>query len=994
MAGDKSKSGQAALLQQRVEAVLRGEGQNTPNFSTEELSKLVGELRAHQIELETQNEALARSTAQFNAIFDAMAEAVVFVDTERRIRAMNPAALRLWGYTLDELERKTTACLYADMADYERQGEERYHVGAQPESQDYELWYRRKDASTFLGESISTHVRDSQGNILGFVGVNRDITEQRQVEEALRLSEERFRVVFEEAASSIVIVDADTGGFVEFNEQAHSNLGYTREEFQKLSIGDFDVMESAADVARHIQHVMGTGGDIFEARHRGKDGRIREMLVSARALRLPGRNLFIGIWTDITAPKQAEEELKRSESNLAQAQKLVHLGSWDWDIRRNRIHWSDEMYRIWGYEPLEFVPKYEEFLSTLHADDLASVERAVNDTLSKRAPYNIEYRIKTKNEQARIISAQGEAQFDDEGNPVCMFGTALDITERRQAEEELQASETNYREVFNAANDAFFIHDMATGKILDVNAAMCKMYGVTMEEACRMQVSDISSDEPGYTQLDAQKQIAKAGREGKNVFEWRARRKSGELFWVEVSLRRAEIGGQERVLAVVRDITERKRAEEALRTYQAQLSNAMEIAKLGYWEYDVAEDLFTFNDHFYSVFRTSAEDVGGYKMSPEQYARQFLHPDDAHVIPEEMKKALNTTDPDFCRILEHRIRFADGEVGHILVRYYVVKDEQGRTIKTYGANQDITDRKRAEEALQQAHDELERRVEDRTKELVTVNARLREEIAERQQSEERERQLQADLAHVGRLTTMGEMASGLAHELNQPLAAISLQSEVITRTARESGKEVSDDLLHSLEFIAKQAYRAGDLIRRMREFVKHTAPKRVVLSVAELVDEVLLLAQKDLQESGIALEKKVNDPRLEIRADKVQLQQVLLNLIRNAVEAMETTEIDQRRLRIETRTRDQLLEVAVRDVGCGIPADKVEHVDELFGTFYSTKKEGLGMGLAISRSIVESHGGRIWATPSPDRGTTFTFTVPIANEDRENETETPRVRHR
>lgn len=248
-----------------------------------------------------------------------------------------------------------------------------------------------------------------------------------------------------------------------------------------------------------------------------------------------------------------------------------------------------------------------------------------------------------------------------------------------------------------------------------------------------------------------------------------------------------------------------------------------------------------------------------------------------------------------------------------------------------------------------------------------------EDISERKEAEERLRRLQVELAHLDRLKIMGEMATGLAHELNQPLTAILMHAELACRKLDLGCQLGPDELKKTWQMIADQAYRSGQIIRRMRDFVRKSDPVQAPLDFAGLVDEVLSLLQSDLRHRGIQVVTSFPTPLPKIVADKIQVQQVLLNLARNAIEAMDATPPDDRLLGVQAEVRGALLEVSVSDTGCGIPADTG---DQLFSLFHTTKATGMGLGLAICRSIVERHGGRIWAGPHGPQGTVFTLTLP------------------
>ncbi|MGD2034529.1 MAG: PAS domain S-box protein, partial [Bacteroidales bacterium] len=231
------------------------------------------------------------------------------------------------------------------------------------------------------------------------------------------------------------------------------------------------------------------------------------------------------------------------------------------------------------------------------------------------------------------------------------------------------------------------------GEIIEVNDAACKNLGYTQNEFLNLTIGDIDQE---YNEQEFRKfwKNEPAGKQCR--YETTHKKKNGTIFPVEVCAITYLDKNIHYIAEIASDITERKNMEVRLLKSEAQLSNTMKIARLGYWEYDVTEDYFTFNDHFYSLFHTSAEEVGGYKMSSGEYAKKFVHPDDNRIISEEMTNALDTKDPHYCRQLEHRIIYSDGETGYMSVRFFIVLDDNGKTVKTFGVNQDITERKQIE----------------------------------------------------------------------------------------------------------------------------------------------------------------------------------------------------------------------------------------------------------------------------------------------------------
>jgi two-component system sensor kinase FixL len=245
------------------------------------------------------------------------------------------------------------------------------------------------------------------------------------------------------------------------------------------------------------------------------------------------------------------------------------------------------------------------------------------------------------------------------------------------------------------------------------------------------------------------------------------------------------------------------------------------------------------------------------------------------------------------------------------------------------------------------------------------------DLTERQKTEARLQELQTELVHISRLTAMGEMASALAHELNQPLSAIANYLKGAKRLLENRGDDDSNVVCGAMDKAAEQALRAGQIIRRLRDFVSRGESERRVESINKLIEEASALALVGAKEHGVRVRLQVDSAHDMILADKVQIQQVLLNLFRNAIEAV--TQGERRELVVSTKpSAGGMLEVSVADTGPGISPDVAP---QLFQPFITTKAQGMGVGLSISRTIIEAHGGQIWTEPNPGGGAIFRFTL-------------------
>ena len=375
-----------------------------------------------------------------------------------------------------------------------------------------------------------------------------------------------------------------------------------------------------------------------EVNNIGPNGRVHYVDFSIKpVLDEEGKVIFlVPEGRDITEYKKMYETLRESEGRLREAQQLVNLGYWFWDVHSGDVEWSDEIYKIFRLDPEEFTPHIDSIQALSpwpedHQRDKELIQRAIES----REQGSYEQRFLRPDGSTGYFISTFQGIYDDDGALTAIKGAVQDISERKQAEEKQRALEANYQTIFNSGYDAIVVHDMETGAILDVNKRMCEMFGYTHDEALNLTVEEISLGEEPYSQKEAAEWIHKAVTQGPQTFEWICKNKNGETFWVEVTLKRVTIAGQDRVLATDRDITDRKQVEEALRESEQRLRAIFEQAAVGVAQIvSKTGEFVRINQKYCDIVGYSREEMMGRTF------QEITHPEDLQPDLENMKELL------------------------------------------------------------------------------------------------------------------------------------------------------------------------------------------------------------------------------------------------------------------------------------------------------------------------------------------------------------------
>jgi PAS domain S-box-containing protein len=772
--------------------------------------------------------------------------------------------------------------------------------------------------------------------IAQFTNIASIAIERARRDEALRQSEARLAEAERELQRAIDNIPARVGtysadGSHEFvNEWVRKISGISAVEDWRAAIHPDDV-----DRLESKWRACVASGEPFEMEYRTRaDGTYRWHV----SRRVPARDeagkviRWYAINYDIEDRKRAEDALRQSEARLAQAERELQLtidsipvmvATYRADGSRLSIN-----KRVREYTGRSTA---EDWRKTIHPDDIERAESKWRACVASGEPFELEYRVRGVDGTYRWFMRRRVPLRDEAGKVIRWYGVGYDIEDQKRAEDAARQSEARLaqaeRELRLTLDSIPTITWRAApnGFVQQLNKRWFDYTGTTPEQVRGWQWKlCIHPDDLDHLVEVGNQYVA---TEKSIDCEARLRRHDGTYRWFLFRPSPAcdETGKIIGWYGAITDIEDRKRAEAALKRSETLLAEGQRISSTGTyaWSGDPTERMFL-SEEFYRIFEYDQHAT----VTFTQLAERF-HPEDLPLLAEKTRQiAAGSENPEF----QIRLRMPDGSIKYLRVLGRVIRHQDGR-LERIGAVQDVTERRLAEEALDKVRSEL---------------------------------------AHVTRVMSFGALTASIAHEVNQPLAGIVTNASTCLRMLAADPPNV-EGARETARRTIRDGNRAADVITRLRALFGKKAIATEAVDLNEATREILTLVSTDLLRSRISLRVELGSEPLLVTGDRVQLQQVILNLVRNASDAMDDLHDRPRSLLIKAWEEEEGARVIVRDTGVGLD---LQDAERLFDAFYTTKDGGMGIGLSVSRSIVESHGGTLWAEPNDGPGATFSFSIP------------------
>ncbi len=913
-------------------------------------------------------QGLGDSQRRLESIFRAAPTGIGLV-ANRVLIDVNDRVCEMTGYSRAELLGRSARILYLTDEDFEYVGHAKYEQIARQGTGTVETRWRCKDGQV-IDVLLSSTPLDMSDLGAGVTFTALDITDRKRAARALSESEARYRAMFEGTPDAVFLADAATGLILDANPAAERLLGRPREAIVGMHQARLHPPESEPAMreafAGHIRR--GHSVEPLECVVRRADGSDVPVEVLAVRVDLGGRPALQGVFRDISQRKETLAHLaalsRRNESLLAAIPDIIM------EVDRDKVYtWANAAgYEFFGDDCLgREASYYFEGPQEIYGD----VARLFNG--DEHVIY-VESRQRRCDGQVRLLAWWCRTLKDAAGNVIGALSTARDITDAKAVEDELRYRLTFENTIASISSHLINIEPHELDAAIS-NALAC--IGA-FTGADRSYVFCFSPD--GRTMSNTHEWCA----DGIDSAQARLRDISTDSLW-----NAREVLSKGRILHIPRVADLPPEAAADRHEFQAEAIQSLLCVPMtcgdhviGFVGFDAVAAERTWSEDEISLLRTVGEIFANAleRMRAEQRIRQsearyrlvvesaeqpifivnkagvfeFMNAAGARGLGAPVNEIAGRTlgdlyppqyaDGQMADVAEAlktgRLRVAEYEsvVGDQPRWYYAriqpLPDESGRCDRALVILTDITESKLAEKHIRERRDEL---------------------------------------AHVWRVNTIGEMASGLAHELNQPLCAILNYADATLRILQS--EPAGERVVEAIEKIANQADRAGQIIRRIRSLAGKREPHRSVIHINDVVREVIDMVGAESVQEGIDIDLQLGDNLPAALADQIEIEEVALNLVRNAFDAMSDTERRQRRLTVQTSVNAEgAVEVRVSDCGKGLPPDMIPRI---FDPFYTTKATGMGIGLSLSRTIIEAHGGRLWAMPGPERGLSVCFTLPI-----------------
>lgn len=633
---------------------------------------------------------------------------------------------------------------------------------------------------------------------------------------------------------------------------------------------------------------------------------------------------------------QLQQELSESKRRLEESQEIAKIGNWELDLQQNILTWSDRVFDIFEVTPVQFGGTYEYFLDLVFPEDRDLVNSSFLDSLDKTRYYEVTHRIHTPTGKLKWVNERCKVFIDCDGQPIRCLGTVRDVTAQVETQRALQIANSQLRSIIDSHNGFVGLLDLE-GRLIEINASPFKSNIANRSEVLGRALWEtqwFSHHDSNQRKIKSAIQQVLGGRSLR--FETTICNQANELVTHDISFEPLlDIEGNIINIATYAvDISQRKQAEVLLRESECFTRSTLdalsaEIAVLD--ETGIishANRAWTeFTIACCTYWHTAPKGANYLELCRKAGAIGIKA---ASRLAQGIDDILEGRCTEFS--VEHCCQTANGQ------QWFLSRGTRypgGRRVVIVHA--DITSVKLAELQMEE---------------------------------------LRNQLVHASRVATMGEMAAGIAHELNQPLAAIRLYSEGGVEGISK-GTLNGPELSAMLDKIAGLATRCGQVIRGLREFAMREEPRHVIIDVRDMIHEVLQFMGHECKCSGVNYSLDLGSNTQLVSANPIQLQQVLVNLIRNAIEALaDHTRLGRIEICSQSTEDDRNITISVYDNGPGMSSETMSH---LFDPFFTTKPSGLGMGLKISQTIVRAHGGTIHCNSEPQIGTTFTIQLPMAS---------------